>query len=93
MKARKKRACGRFWALRQVFKSKMRLSSKIKILESCILPAMTYGAQTWASTKSLGRSLQVTQRYRAEYAGDKKKRKKKKVGILFGPASASVALP
>lgn len=50
-----------FWALKYVFKSKMKLPTKIKILDSCVIPSLTYGAQTWALTKTQRHRLQVTQ--------------------------------
>lgn len=40
----------------------MKLSSKIKILESNVMPVLCYGAETWALTKNQVNSLQKTQR-------------------------------
>ncbi len=40
-----------FWTDRIFLKSKMNLGSKIKILEQCVLPSLTYEAQTWAITR------------------------------------------
>jgi len=40
-----------FWAQKTILKSKLKLKSKIKIFESTIIPVLTYGAQTWATTK------------------------------------------
>ena len=34
------------WAHRDIFDSKINTEGKIKILESCIYPVLTYGAQT-----------------------------------------------
>ena len=62
LQVRRKKAWKGYWALRQVFKSKMQLTSKIRILDSCIIPSLIYGAQTWSLTKSQARSLQITQR-------------------------------
>ena len=59
---RKKKAWRGYWSLKQIFKGKMRLNSKIKILESCVIPILTYGAQTWSLTKKQAQSLQTTQR-------------------------------
>ena len=58
----KKKAWRAYWALKQVFKGKMEVRSKIKILEACIYPVLTYGAQAWTLTQNQGRSLQATQR-------------------------------
>ena len=52
LQARKKKAWTGFWQLKQVFKSNIMIKSKVKILESCVLPILTYGAQTWVLTKS-----------------------------------------
>lgn len=35
---------------------------KRKIFEQCIMPAMTYGSETWTLTKAMERKLQTTQR-------------------------------
>ena len=59
--ARRKKAWKIYWALRQIFKSKMQLASKIRILDSCIIPSLMYGAQTWSLTKSQAKSFHVTQ--------------------------------
>lgn len=40
-----------YWSLRQVFKSKMIISFKVKILEFCVLPVLIHGAQIWILTK------------------------------------------
>ena len=50
-----------FWAQKHIFKSKMRKSRKIKIFQSCVIPVLTYGAQTWALTKSNINRLRRTQ--------------------------------
>ena len=38
----------------------MSLDTKIKILHSCVIPSLTYGAQTWALTKKQRKRLQGT---------------------------------
>ncbi len=40
-----------FWANKIIWKSKMKNEQKVKILDSCVMPALTYGAQTWSLTK------------------------------------------
>ncbi len=43
---------GEYFAhLKKVYKSKMKLKSKIKILESCSMSALSYGSQTWSHKK------------------------------------------
>jgi len=39
----------------------MTQKSKLKILNNCIIPSLTYGAQTWALTKDLRSKIQSTQ--------------------------------
>jgi len=46
LKERKRKAWRGFWALYQVFKSEISVPSKMKILESCVVPILTYGFQT-----------------------------------------------
>ena len=61
--ARKKKAWAGFWALKQIFKNNnMSTKSKIKILESNVMPILTYGAQTWSLTKNQMESIKRTQR-------------------------------
>ena len=62
LQTRKKKAWRGYWALKQVFKGNMKIASKTKILNSCVIPILTYGSQTWSATKAQARSLQVTQR-------------------------------
>ncbi len=50
-----------FWGLKSIYKSKMGLKSKIKILDSCTIPVITYGSQTWATTKTQIGKIQKTQ--------------------------------
>lgn len=40
----------KFLGAERVFRSKIRVAVKTKILESCFLPVMCHGAQTWALT-------------------------------------------
>lgn len=53
----------RFWSLKHIFKNKQILMKlKAKVFDSCILPVLTYGAQTWALTKNNIKRLKITQR-------------------------------
>ena len=38
------------------------MSLRRRVFNQCVLPAMTYGAETWATTKETEQKLQVTQR-------------------------------
>lgn len=49
-----------FWNHKHILKSKMKNCTKTKILESCILPTLLYGAQTWALTNQLTKSIVTT---------------------------------
>ncbi len=51
-----------YWVLRQIFKSKMPIPLKTRILESCILPILLYSSQTWTLTEHQAVRLQITQR-------------------------------
>lgn len=43
----------KYWSLKEVMKDKqLHIGLKTKIFESCILPVLTYGCQTWALTKA-----------------------------------------
>ncbi len=42
------KAWGKFWAHKHILKSKTAISTKIRIWEQCVMPSLTYGAQTWA---------------------------------------------
>lgn len=50
-----------FWALKNILQSKIKIENKIRILEMCVLPCITYGAQTWAITQKQTRKLTTTQ--------------------------------
>ena len=46
---------------RYIFKSNFAISLKRKVYNSCVLPAMTYGAETWSLTKQAQKKLAATQ--------------------------------
>lgn len=50
-----------FWALKLVSKSKIFLKIKINIVESCVIPILTYGTQTWTLTINGVMKLKTTQ--------------------------------
>src|ERR1700744_6356930 len=51
-----------FGTLRTIFKSKMNNSLKRKVFDSCVLPVLTYGAETLTLTKASSNKLRVAQR-------------------------------
>lgn len=61
-----KRRIGLGWAafgkLKLIFKSKMNNSLKRKVFDSCVLPVLTYGAETLTLTKASENKLRVAQR-------------------------------
>ena len=60
------RRIGLAWAafgkLRLIFKSKMNNSLKRKVFDTCVLPVLTYGAETLTLTKASENKLRVAQR-------------------------------
>ena len=61
-----KRRIGLGWAafgkLRLIFKSQMNNSLKRKVFDTCVLPVLTYGAETLTLTKASENKLRVAQR-------------------------------
>jgi len=51
LKIRRQNAWKAFWVKKQFWKSRMSIKSKIRVLESTIIPILTYGAQTCATTE------------------------------------------
>lgn len=52
----------KYWSLKDIMKSNIAVSVKSKVFDSCILPCLTYGCQTWALTKTQKTKIQVCQR-------------------------------
>jgi len=46
----------------RVFKGNFRLSQKIKILDKCVFPVLSYGCQTWIYTKEVCNFIEIQQR-------------------------------
>ncbi len=61
LKVRKANAWKAFWAQKTIFKGKMNLKSKIRILENAVYFVMTYGARAWACIKKQIMKMKVTQ--------------------------------
>lgn len=56
-------AWNRFWSLKDIMKGKQHPNAiKRKIFNTCILPIMTYGCQTWATTQKTFQKLITCQR-------------------------------
>lgn len=41
----------RYWSMKEIFKSRLPTNLKKKAADSCLLPCLTYGCQTWQLTK------------------------------------------
>ncbi|XP_045782789.1 histone-lysine N-methyltransferase PRDM9-like [Maniola jurtina] len=53
----------RYWSLKYIFKNKkISLSTKSKVFNTCILPILSYGAQTWAPNKEEIKKVKIAQR-------------------------------
>lgn len=53
----------KYWALKEIMKSKdLGMAIKRKTFNTCILPCLIYGCETWALTKSLREKLAICQR-------------------------------
>lgn len=48
--------------LKKVFSAKIPQCLKTKVYDSCVLPAMTYAAETWTMTRGIAEQLHVAQR-------------------------------
>lgn len=56
-------AWNRYWSLKEIFKSKeFPIASKRKVFNTCVLPCLTYGCQTWALTRKHLQKLRTCQR-------------------------------
>lgn len=51
----------KFWSLGHILKGKFQNKHKIDIMNACVLPTITYGAQTWTLTQKEKTKLRVTQ--------------------------------
>lgn len=52
----------KFWAHKDIFKSKLSLKIKKMVMDSAILPCLTYGCQTWTFDTKTKQKIQTTQR-------------------------------
>ena len=60
IKIRRANAWKAFWALKFILKINVKLKTKIRILESAVTPVLTYGGQTWSTTKKQLGKIQKT---------------------------------
>lgn len=53
----------RYWSLKEITKNEtIPMSTKSKLYNTCILPCLTYGCQTWPATRKTDQKLVVCQR-------------------------------
>lgn len=52
----------KYWAMKNIFKAKIPMKLKRLAFNTCILPCLTYGSQTWTLTKDTIKKIQVCQR-------------------------------
>ncbi|KAJ2937401.1 hypothetical protein O0L34_g19084 [Tuta absoluta] len=51
-----------YWSMKELMKGDLPLSLKRKLVDMCILPVLTYGAQVWSLTEAQKSKLKVCQR-------------------------------
>ncbi|XP_073960575.1 uncharacterized protein [Choristoneura fumiferana] len=52
----------KYWAHKEIFKSQLPLSAKKIVMDTTILPSLTYGCQTWTIDTKTKNKIQTTQR-------------------------------
>ena len=52
----------KFWSLKEIFKSDMPTKLKSKVMNTCILPTLTYACQTWKFTRKSKNKIITSQR-------------------------------
>lgn len=55
-----KLAWQKYWSLKYIFKGNYKSKNKGEIMNSCVLPTLVYGSQTWATTKKEERKINTT---------------------------------
>lgn len=73
----------KFWSLKEVFKTKeIPTGQKFKVFNSCIIPIITYGCQTWGLTKKQHQKLNVCQNHMERSILNIKLRDRVKLSII-----------
>jgi len=62
IKKRKELCWKGYWKLKRIFRGNFSIDQKIKILDKCIYPIITYGCQSWIFTKKCNNFLEILQR-------------------------------
>ena len=61
-----------------IFRSKLPMCLKRKVFDQCVLPAMTYGCETWTLNNKLHQKLQTSQRSMERYMSGVTRRDRKR---------------
>ncbi|GBP25135.1 Putative uncharacterized transposon-derived protein F52C9.6 [Eumeta japonica] len=52
----------KYWGAKEIMKDKnLHISTKSKLFNTCILPVLTYGSETWALTRNIAKKLSTCQ--------------------------------
>lgn len=52
----------KYWGNKHIFKSKLPIHLKTRLMDNTILPFLLYGCQTWSLTKNIIKKITTTQR-------------------------------
>lgn len=52
----------KFWSLKEILKSQLPMKIKSKVMDSCLLPSLTYACQTWKFTRKVKNKITSCQR-------------------------------
>lgn len=52
----------KFWSLKEILKSNIAIDLKKKVMDTCILPCLTYGCQTWSLSEVNAKRISTCQR-------------------------------
>ncbi|GBP17304.1 Putative uncharacterized transposon-derived protein F52C9.6 [Eumeta japonica] len=52
----------KFWSLKEILKSDMTIRMKAKVMNTCLLPSLTYACQTWKFTRTVKNKITSCQR-------------------------------
>ncbi|KAG7305046.1 hypothetical protein JYU34_010502 [Plutella xylostella] len=52
----------KFWSLKEILKSNVAINLKKKVMDSCILPSLTYACQTWSLSEANAKRITTCQR-------------------------------
>lgn len=82
LSSRIKNGWSSYWRLKEIFKGKTQLSTKVETWRACIQPVISYGAQTWALPKSSLERLSKTQRAMERSILDIKRKDKIRASVI-----------